>query len=565
MAEIPITMSDLRPLMTAKINDTDVRFLVDSGAFYSMLSGASAAELKLSTRPAPFGFYVTGVGGGTATASIAMAKTFTLAGAQLHNIEFLVGGSDVGSGSIGLLGQNVLHIGDVEYDFGQGVLRLMKAIDCGKTALAYWAGTALPYSVMSIESTTPRKPFTMGAAFINGTQIRVMFDSGAGVSVLSLRAAARVGVKPDSPGVVSGGSTHGIGRNVIPSYIAPFSSFKIGDEEIRNTRLRIADLELPDADMLIGPDFFLSHRMYVANSQHKLYFTYNGGPVFNLAGAKYPLQAEAAPPSAAEAQAPESADAADYSRRGEAQASRRDFQQALANLKRACELAPDNPEYLYQRGMVYWQLSQAPAAMADFDQALKIKADYAAALLARAELLLGERDRVRAAADLDAARAAVSKESDVHFQIARDYQSIDAWAAAVAEYDLWIVSHGDDARLPEALHGRCRARAIEGVDLSLALKDCSAAIKHIDKSSSLYARVADSRALVLLRMGEFDKSIADYDASLKINPKNAAAWYGRGIDKLRKQKTADGQADIAQATALSPQIAEELSRHGIAP
>ena len=38
--------------------------------------------------------------------------------------------------------------------------------------------------------------------------------------------------------------------------------------------------------MLIGADFFLSHRIYVASSQRKLYFTYNGGPVFNLARAR---------------------------------------------------------------------------------------------------------------------------------------------------------------------------------------------------------------------------------------------------------------------------------------
>ena len=30
--------------------------------------------------------------------------------------------------------------------------------------------------------------------------------------------------------------------------------------------------------MLLGADFFLSHRIYVANSRDKLYFTYNGGP-----------------------------------------------------------------------------------------------------------------------------------------------------------------------------------------------------------------------------------------------------------------------------------------------
>jgi hypothetical protein len=68
----------------------------------------------------------------------------------------------------------------------------------------------------------------------------------------------------------------------VQTWIAPFASFRIGDEEIRNTHLRIWDTGLRDVDMLIGADFFLSHRIYVASSQHKLYFTYNGGPVFNL-------------------------------------------------------------------------------------------------------------------------------------------------------------------------------------------------------------------------------------------------------------------------------------------
>jgi hypothetical protein len=33
MAEFPITMRGLRPLMTAGINGTDVQFVLDSGAF----------------------------------------------------------------------------------------------------------------------------------------------------------------------------------------------------------------------------------------------------------------------------------------------------------------------------------------------------------------------------------------------------------------------------------------------------------------------------------------------------------------------------------------------------
>jgi hypothetical protein len=136
IAELPITMAGMRPLMTASINHVDVQFVVDSGAFYSMMSAGSAAALKLRTSPAPAGFYVIGARG-TAEASIATVQTFSLAGAALHNVEFLVGGSEAGQGSAGLLGQNFLHIADVEYDLGQGMVRLMKPDDCGKTMLAY--------------------------------------------------------------------------------------------------------------------------------------------------------------------------------------------------------------------------------------------------------------------------------------------------------------------------------------------------------------------------------------------------------------------------------------------
>jgi tetratricopeptide (TPR) repeat protein len=75
----------------------------------------------------------------------------------------------------------------------------------------------------------------------------------------------------------------------------------------------------------------------------------------------------------------------------------------------------------------------------------------------------------------------------------------------------------------------------------------------------------DSRALVLLRMGNYEKSIADYDASLKINPKNPWGWYGRGIDEMRQHKASEGQADLARAEALWPQVGEEFTRRGITP
>ena len=592
--EFPITMTNLRPMMTAKINGTEVKFILDSGAFFSLLSGASAARLNLKTYPVPPGLRVVGIGG-TADVSVATVKVLTVADASIENIEFLVGGTDVGSESVGVLGQNLLQLSDVEYDLSQGVVRLLKPVDCENAMLAYWAiGTSTPYSVLDIASVTERDRTlgsniaktrsvpgkTTSVAYVNGTRIRVQFDTGAATSVLALKAAARAGIKPDSPGVVDAGPTRGIGKGTIPSYIAPFASFKIGDEEIKNTRLRIADIDLPDADMLLGADFFLAHRIYVANSQRKLYFTYGGGPVFNLAATDRPktvskssADASTSEPASADASSQEvkrdadhtGGDAADYSRRGEALASRREFDQALASLTRACELAPDNPDYLYQRGIIHWQLRQTDLAMADLNQALKLKPDHLLALISRGELLLRTGNRVLARTDLDAADAAAPKQANERYRLAHDYERADVLERSVIQFDLWIDSHPDDARLPDALNGRCWARALLGVDLALALRDCDAALKRAAKGSPLYKRVSDSRGLVLLRMGEYDKSIADYDASLKIDPKNAWSLYGRGVDKLRKRETSEGEGDIAQATAIWPQVADEFKRRGITP
>lgn len=61
------------------------------------------------------------------------------------------------------------------------------------------------------------------------------------------------------------------------------------------------------------------------------------------------------------------------------------------------------------------------------------------------------------------------------------------------------------------------------------------------------------------------KSIATYGLSLKLQPKDAMALYGRGIDELRIHKPDVGNADITQATSLSSGVAEEFASHDIRP
>ncbi|MEP6548961.1 MAG: aspartyl protease family protein [Gammaproteobacteria bacterium] len=556
LAELPITMLGLRPTVTAKINDADAQFLLDSGAWYSMVSSATMAQFHLRETAAPFGLRVTGVGGSTET-SIATVKLFTFAGIPIHNVEFLVGGSEMGGEVVGLLGQNFLERWDVEYDLAKGVVRILKAEDCKHANLAYWVASDQAMSMMDIAYTTPQKPHATGTAYINGTKIRAMFDSGASTSMLSLKAAARAGIKPNSPGVVDAGYFSGIGRRMVKSYLVSLASFKMGDnEEIKNTRLRIADIDINEGDMLVGADFFLAHHILISNSQHRVYFTYNGGPVFNLA------QSAAA---GAAADTDEPSDAAAYARRGNAFAGRRDFEHAIADLTRACELSPSSAEYSYERGMTYWQAERADLANADFDHALELNSDYLPARISRAELRLARKDLQAATTDLDTAERIAPKQADDRFTLARLYQSADLLGRAVEQYDLWIANHPDDSKMVRALNSRCWVRALQGQDLAAALNDCNAALRQSDKASAMAAAILDGRGLVRLRLGDYDKSIADFDESLKLVPKSAWPLFGRGVAKIRKNKVTDGESDIAHAKSLSPTVVDDFSRRGIVP
>jgi tetratricopeptide (TPR) repeat protein/predicted aspartyl protease len=560
--ELPITMVGTRPLVNTKINGVDAQFLIDSGAFYSMISRAEANARGLRIVPAPFNLRVEGIGG-EADVEETTVKTFSLAGADLPHVDFLVGGSEVGSGAIGFLGQNLLSLGDDEYDLANGAFRMFKATGCDNAVMVYWSKTA-PYSVVPIERPDGPHLQAIGAAYVNGHRIRVMFDTGASRSFLSRRAAERAGISITSPGVVPGGRSGGIGRRTVQTWIAPVAVFKIGDEEIRNTRLRIGDTDEIDGDMLLGADFFLSHRVYLSQAQHKIYFTYNGGPVFRLdrqavenGGDEKPAEPNAKAEPAPDADAPK--DAEGYSRRGAGFAARQDYAKAVADLDKACELAPSEPRYFYQRAQVHLALRQPFLARADLDQVIKLKPDDVPALVERAALRRTGGERAGAVADLDAADAAAPPQSGERLRMAAEYEALGRLPKAIANFESWIAVHPDDSRLPAALAGLCWADAMWGDLLDKAGRDCDRA-----RQTSKLVRAEAGRGLVRLRRGDLDGAIAEFDLALAQQPKHGWALYGRGLAEQRKGLKAQGDADIAAALAIQPKLTEEAQRRGIA-
>jgi tetratricopeptide (TPR) repeat protein len=72
----------------------------------------------------------------------------------------------------------------------------------------------------------------------------------------------------------------------------------------------------------------------------------------------------------------------------------------------------------------------------------------------------------------------------------------------------------------------------------------------------------DSRGLAHLRHGDLDLAIADYNEALKLQPRLAWSLYGRGLARLGKGDRA-GEADIAAATAIAPNLPAQAKRYGV--
>ena len=565
VAQMPVRMEGLSPVTDAKIEGVDAHLLVDLGAFFSSISRSRVDRYHLRVGPLPPYLTVQGVNG-EADVGLASVSTFTLLGSPFHHTQFLVGGSEFGPAIDGILGRNFLMVADTEVDLGIGLVRMFQPHGCDGEVLAYWDTTGAPYSVVQLEAPQGRTGAVIGTAKVNGVTMRVAFDSGANTSVLTLHAAGRAGIHRDGPGVTPAGLTGGFGRRSIETWIAPVGSFKLGDEEIRNTRLRIGGLELSDIDMLIGADFMLSHRIYIARSQGKLYFTYNGGPVFRLdtaapRGPEAGLASAGSPPAPTAGATPsgeEPRDAGGYARRGAADAARREYAEAIADFTKAMELDPNDPQHPFDRAMARLGNRQPLLAVSDLDQALKLKPDFTLALLNRGRLKLANRDPDGAHADFE---AAARIDPALRLEIARAYEDLGLMKPAVENYDQWILANPRDERLAFALNGRCWARAIANHELEIALADCDRALKLRPGT----AEILDSRGMVRLRLGQYQQAIGDYDAALKIQPKIAWALYGRGVAELKTGRTADGEADIKAAGEISPVVPTRGKRLGIGP
>lgn len=565
MARLPVTMDRLRATVPVEVNGKATTFWLDSGAFFSLMPKAEAAALGLQTTSLPPGFYITGIGG-DATAQLATIKSFKIVGQELKNLQFLVGGSDLGAA---VIGQNILAIYDTEYDLANGHVNLIKTKDCHDVNLAYWAeGKAVGMAdLIKPDNELSKHIYAKGT--VNGKPVKLMFDTGAPATTLTSTAAARLGIDLSGPGVVESERTSGIGTKFRRTWIVTLKSFEVGGEEIRNTPIRVRDDKGDDhvEDVLVGADFFLSHRLYVSPTYGHMFLTYNGGPIFSLTtdgeiGARKTRTEGDWATGATEIPK----DAAGFARRASGFAARRDWKAAVADYDEAIKLEAGKAEYWLGRADARERVGDALGARADFDKAIALTPNNPDLVIRRGFLRLREGDEKGALADAEAALAGYHEGSLDRLAVVELFDRLRRADRVLALIDPIIALHKNDNELGNLLNTRCYSRALANIQLPAALADCTAAIKRLGPVPA----VVDSRAMVKLRMGDLTGALADYDDVLAKAPKQAASLYMRGWTRRANAKEDAGQlklaeADFAAAKAIDADIADQFKPYGFAP
>ncbi len=122
--------------------------------------------------------------------------------------------------------------------------------------------------------------------------------------------------------------------------------------------------------------------------------------------------------------------------------------------------------------------------------------------------------------------------------------------AALIESDIWKIWFESGDKELDALMD-AGSEAMQGRDYQAAL----AAFNAIIKKRPDFAEGWNRRATLYYLMGEYDKSLADIDKTLKLEPKHIGAISGQGLIRMQQDKFEEAEKAYQRVLAISPRNA----------
>jgi predicted aspartyl protease len=187
----------------------------------------------------------------------------------------------------GLLGEDLLSIFDVDFDFAGGKMHLIAPSDCGD-AVVYWTGNyaKVPISMgdasgindynkglVRVGSSIDTKPI-YAHANLDGKDVRVQFDTGAFATVIRYsQAKFLLGLREDDPNLKPVKTPR---KDGLPMYTYTFKTMAIGGITVNNPVLYVIGSPANEhvdvtAPMLLGMDVLRKLHIYLSYQNRMMY------------------------------------------------------------------------------------------------------------------------------------------------------------------------------------------------------------------------------------------------------------------------------------------------------
>jgi PQQ-dependent catabolism-associated CXXCW motif protein len=242
-----------------------------------------------------------------------------------------------------------------------------------------------------------------------------------------------------------------------------------------------------------------------------------------------------------------------YYRRGSAYFYLKQSQSAMSDYNRAIAMAPSDPVYLNDRGILFRDLGDNDNAMQDFNKAIAIRPNYALAYANRGYIQRSRHKLDEAIADASTAIKLDPKSVWAYENRAFAYEDKEQWRALFDDAQK-MIELSPNYRLGYEFRGHAYLEVGQYQDAVADFTKCIAM-----DSTAIYGYRMRGRAYYFLN--QFDSASADFQAALRIDPKDETTISFFNDLKRRNPASASQSPSVQQ----SENYANELTDWGISP
>ncbi len=273
VAELPFTLVKGQPRIEAEVNGRKGWFLLRTSASGGFLYTHVAREMKIARDD---------TGASTSDdrpVSRIKLKSIKIGAINQSDAPFLTAlDNPAEEGELGMIGRDLPGAGDMEIDWPARKVRYLKLTGCKDDASpVYWSKDYSIAEILPLDDGVIAGPVYVRAE-IGGRKARAGFSTSQEYSFVPKAYALAAGVDRasfDTPPLFTDD------KQLRWLVVAP--AISIGEETVKAVHLMSGPNDKGRMDqpyLILGQDFFQSHRVVFAYSQNKVYFTYLGGAPF---------------------------------------------------------------------------------------------------------------------------------------------------------------------------------------------------------------------------------------------------------------------------------------------